>query len=165
MAKLYELTTAYNQLEQMLDDPSAEDGQIAAYLDECGGALREKVTNIAMLIGNIESTAEAMEKAEKRIAERRKSIENRAKSIRHYVLRNMLAANITKIECELFKISVRTNPPAVIIDDEAAIPIAYLRQPEPPAPKPDKKAILADIKQGVVIDGVRVEQGHSLIIS
>lgn len=162
--KLYELTKAYAQLETMLEDPETDNQHLEAYLDECGDALREKATNIAFLIQNYEATAEAIENAEKRMAERRKAIENRVKSIKQYVLRNMQANGITKIECPEFVIGIRNNPPSVVIDDEDAIPMAYLRQPEPPAPKPDKKAILADIKQGVVIDGCHVEQTQSLVI-
>lgn len=165
MTALYQLTTAYAQLAEMVDNPEADDQQIAAWLEECQGELRDKATNIVMLVQNLEATADAIDNAEKRMADRRKVIENRAKSIKAYVLRAMQAANITKIECPEFRISVRNNPPRVVIDDENAIPIAYLRQPEPPPPAPDKKAILADIKQGVIVDGAHIEIGQSLAIS
>lgn len=161
--KLYELTSAYTRLEAMLEEDT-DDTSIATYLDACEGALREKATNIAFLVQNLETTSEAIAAAEKRMAERRKAIDNRVKRIKDYVLRSMLAAGISKIECEYFRIGIRNNPSKVVIEDPAAVPIQYLRQPPIPAPEPDKKAMLADIKQGVVIDGVRVEQGQSLVI-
>lgn len=160
--KLYELTKAYSELENLLED--TDDVKIVSYLEECEGALQEKATNIAMVIQNLEATANAISEAEKNMANRRKFIENRIQSIKDYVLSNMQAAEIQKIECAYFKISRKKNPPKVVIDDESLIPIAYLRQPEPPPPSPDKKAILADIKEGVIVEGAHIEQTEWLEI-
>ena len=45
-----------------------------------------------------------------------------AKGIRDYLLNNMQACGISKIESPWFVLSVKQNPPAVVIDDEASIP-------------------------------------------
>ncbi len=163
--KLYEITGAYAQIEQMLDNPDIGEADLLQAIDEVDGALKEKAQNIAMAVRNLETTAEAIKEAETHMAERRKSIENKVKSIKDYVLRCMTAAGVTKIECEYFRMAIRNNPQKVVIDDENAIPLAYLRQPEPPPPAPDKKAMLADMKQGVVIDGAHMEQTQSLVIT
>lgn len=163
--KLHEITGAMIQFESMLDDPEIDEARMLEAIDVMDMALKEKATGIVMVVQNLEATATAMKDAEQRMADRRRVIENRVKSIKTYVLLNMQAAGINKIECPEFKISVRNNPPKIVITDEAAIPLAYLRQPEPPAPMPDKKAILADIKQGVVIDGCHMEIGQSLVIT
>lgn len=162
--KLYELTSAYSQLEQLIDSPDADEQQLAKYLDECEGALQEKATNIAMVIGNLETVSEGISNAIANMSARKSVVDNRIASIKRYILTNMQAANIQKIECDLFRISRRKNPPSVVIDDEAAIPLTHLRQPEPPPPKPDKKAILADMKEGCVVDGCHLEQNERLEI-
>lgn len=164
MANLYQLTAAYAELETLLENPEADEQKVTAWLDECGGALRDKATDIAKFIRNLEATADAIEAAEKDMAARRKVIENRVKSIKTYVLRNMQAADISKIECEWFKISRQKNPPSIVIDDENAIDIRYWRQPEPPPPSIDKRALLDDIKNGVVVDGAHAEQSERLVI-
>jgi hypothetical protein len=76
----------------------------------------------------------------------------------------MVNSGITKIECEYFKIAVRDSPPSVLITDPALIPAEYMKIPEPPAPSPDKKKIIDDLKQGVVIDGVQMQKTQYLQI-
>ena len=163
--KLYQISDAYRQIDALLDDDTVDEAQLLQAIEEVDGELKSKATSVAMFIQNLEATAKAIKEAEERMATRRKAVENRSKSIKEYVLRCMIGANITKIECPEFKLVVAINPPRVVIDDEAAIPLTYLRQPEPPPPAPDKKALLADMKLGVIIDGCHMEQGQSLRIS
>lgn len=165
MPKLYELTAAYNHITALIDDDATANDELLVYFNEIEGELQDKATNIAKLIENLEATAENIKAAEGRMAGRRKALENRADSIRKYLLTNMVNSNIFKIECDYFKIAVRDNPPAVIVDDESAVPSEYFRTPEPPKPTIDKKKILADIKEGVVISGVHLEQSKRLSIS
>ena len=164
MTRLFEVAKAYSELEQLIENDDAEDQQLIVWMNECSGELKEKITNITALVQNLEVTSDAIKSAENRMKERRQKIDRRVESIKSYLLNGMKTAGINKIECDYFKISIRNNPPSVIIDDEAAIPMEYLRQPEPPAPQPDKKAILSDIQQGVIIEGCHIERGQSLVI-
>jgi hypothetical protein len=164
MTALYELTAAYKQLENLTDGDISEEEFFRA-VDLIDGELRDKAQQIGFLIGNLDATAKAIKEAEEKMANRRKSLENRAKAIKAYILRNMQSANIHKIECAgFFVIGRQKNPPSVVVDDEKAIPIAYWRQPETPPPCPDKKAILDDMKQGVIVDGCHIEQSERLVI-
>lgn len=165
MPKLHELTAAYNHLDALIDDTEMTNEQLVTFVEAIEGAISEKSENIAKLIENLETTSESMKAAEAKLATRRKAVESRVKAIKGYLLGNMINSGIQKIECEYFKISVRDNPPTVIVDDQTAIPREYMKQPEPPPQQaPDKKKILDDWKQGVVIDGVRIEQGKRLEI-
>lgn len=163
MPKLYELAAAYKQLEILIDEDVTND-TLHESLDAIEGVLVDKGKDVAAFIRNLEVEAEAIKYAEYQMSARRKSLENRIKGIRNYLLTNMLQAGIEKIECPLFKVSVCNNPPSVIVDDEKLIPSEYMRQPEPPPPSPDKKKILEDIKQGVIVDGCHIEQGKTLLI-
>ena len=161
MTKLHELTAAYKQLETMIDDPEYD---VSTYLAECQGAIQEKAINIIKLVQNLDATVEAMKAAENRMSDRRKSIENRIESIKDYVKHNMQNSGVHKIECEYFVLTVKNAPPKVVITDEKEIPLQYWRQPEPPPMSIDKKAIAADIKEGVVVSGAHTEQGQYLVI-
>jgi Siphovirus Gp157 len=163
MPKLHELTAAYSHIEALVDDDILTEQQLIEYVNAIEGALQEKGENIAKLIENLESVAENIRTAEGRMAVRRKAIENRAESIRKYLLTNMVNSGITKIECPYFKISVRTSPAVVVVIDESAVPDQYMRQPETPPKTPDKKKIVDDLKQGVVIEGVRLEQDNKYL--
>ena len=158
--RLYELTNEYRRVAELIEqDAAPEDVETA--LTVITGEMKAKATNIAMLIEDLDASAEAIRTAEKRMAERRKAVENQADRIRQYLLTSMLGSGITMIECPHFKITVRDTPPAVVVDDETAIPTEYMRQP--PA-VPDKKKIMDDLKVGVVIDGVHAEKGKTLQI-
>lgn len=158
--KLYELSSAYRQLEAAVDDES-EDADLLALLEQISGELREKAVNVAKVLQNLESDAKAIKEAAKRMSDRARAAEGRASRMRDYLLQNMLGSGIHSIECDHFVLKVRDNPEAVVIDDATKIPAEYLRQPPP---EPDKRSILADIKHGVVIDGVHTERGKRLEI-
>ena len=162
--RLFELTASFSELEKLADSPETVDENIYQWLDECKGALQDKCTDIAKFIGNLEATATAIKAAEENMANRRKAIENRVKSIKGYVLRSMQQADILKIECPEFKISRQKNPPSCVIDDEKSVSIEYWRQPETPPPALDKRMILDHIKNGVCVDGAHLETSERLVI-
>ena len=88
-----------------------------------------------------------------------------AAGLHKYLLENMERAGISKIDCPLFSISIRRNPPAVKVDP-LMLPAEWWKTPDPkpPAPQPDKVAIKAAIQVGIDIPGARMVQGQRLEI-
>lgn len=76
----------------------------------------------------------------------------------------MALAGVQKIDCPHFAIKVAADPPSVVIDDERQVPAEFIRQPEPPPPQPDKKAIAEALKAGQDIPGARLVRGKRLDI-
>ena len=70
----------------------------------------------------------------------------------------MAAAGVTKIECPDVTLSRRKNPASVEVFEEGLIPQAYMRTPTPPPPEPDRKAIIAALKEGIDVPGCRLMQ-------
>ena len=161
---LYVLADEYKQAATQLADLDLPDEVVADTLESLQFPIEQKAANVAMFVRNLESTAEAIRAAEGEMAKRRKALENRAASVREYLKANMLRTGITKIECPMFKISVRDNPVAVRVIDETAIPAKFMRQPEPPPPSPDKKAIGEALKAGEEVSGCALERGNRLEI-
>lgn len=158
---LYLLSAEYQAAAQHLADMDLDDTTVADTLEGLAGELEVKATNIAMMIRNVEAEAEAIREAERGMERRRKTKEALTERLRAYLKENMERAGIPPIECPYFRISIRDNPPSVVIDAESQIPAEYMRQP--PA-VPDKKAIAAAIKEGHDIPGARVERGNRLEI-
>lgn len=149
---LYQITDQYLQTLQQIED--SEDGDsVNDLLDSLGTDLKEKATNVAMYIRNLESTAESIKAAEKQMADRRKAIEAKAERIKEYLLENMERTSITKIECPYFKIAVRENPESLIVDIGAQIPDEYYKEPPPPEKVLDKVALKKDLQLGVIVEG------------
>lgn len=167
MTALYQLVEQYRSLEALdaSDDLPAE--VIRDTLEGLTGELTLKATNVAKYIMNVEAMAEAVERASTQMKGRANRMRNRADSIREYLRNNMQGAGITKIEAVEFVLSLKKNPPAVVIDDEAAIPADYIVTPEPlppPLPRPDKKLIAKAIKEGFSVPGCHLEQAERLEI-
>ena len=161
---LYALTGQYAEAACVLADIDADPDLVEAALHGLKDALETKAVNVAYFIRNQEVLAQAIKDAEANMAARRKALENRIAEVKAYLLSNMIAAEIHKIECPYFKISVRHNPMKVVITDPKAVPFEYMRQPPILDMEPDKKKILDDLKEGVVIEGAQIERSQRLEI-
>lgn len=164
MTALYELAAQYRDIATRLQDMDLDEQTIADTLESVSGELEEKATNTAMVIRNLEASAAAIKEAEAGMAARRKTIERRAESLRRYLLDNMVACNMQKIESPYFQIAVRDNPPAVDVFEPGLLPAEYMRQPEPPPPAPDKAAIRVVLKSGHDVPGARLTHSKRIDI-
>ena len=74
----------------------------------------------------------------------------------------MKAIGKDKVECPLFKVSVRTNAPSIVIQDSAFIPRKFVT--EKTVLTPDKKALKEAIELGEVVEGVSLVRSNTLSI-
>lgn len=160
MTALYVLASDYRAAAEALADLDLDPQTVADTLESMSGELEVKATNVAYMARNLESLAASIKEAEAGMAARRKALENRAAGLRDYLLRNMQACGMTKIESPHLQISIRANPPSVDVFDAAQIPAEYMRQPEPPPPAPNKTAIAAALKLGQDVPGARLTQSQ-----
>lgn len=161
---LYVLGAEYRAAADMLADLDMPDDVVRDTLESISGDLEAKAVNVAQFVRNLESSAEQIKAAEKAMSDRRKAIENRADRVRQYLLDNMIATGITKIECPYFKLTVRDNPPAVVINEPGLIPASYMTDPPPPPPAPDKTLIKKAIQDGFEVPGAHLTRGKRLEI-
>lgn len=161
---LYEISAQYLSDLNRLNELDLDEQTFLDTLEGLSGELEQKAINVAMYAKNLEASADAIKQAEKSMADRRKAIESKQEKIRQYLLENMLKTGITKIECPHFVLSTRKNPPSVEVLMQDQIPDEYFDIPEPPPPTLNKKRLAEDLKAGVVIEGARLTQGHSLQI-
>ena len=154
---LYELAGEYRQAAIALSDMDLDEVTIKDTLEGLSGDLEKKATNVAFFIRNLEATGEQIKLAEKQMADRRKAMENRAERIKEYLKENMEIAGINEISCPHFKLTIRKNPPSVVIDAESQIDFFYFLQPETPPPQVNKKLIATEIKAGRVVLGAHLD--------
>lgn len=165
MSTLFELATEYRQDVAKLADLDIDDQTLADSLEAVEWPLAVKARNIGALITDLESQADAVLQVEARIVARRKALQARSARLRDYLLAGMQAAGVSKIDHPEASISIRANPPAVDVFDEAQIPVEFMRVPPQPAPQPDKAAIKNAIKAGQEVPGARLVQGVSLKVA
>src|SRR5574337_1302668 len=142
---LYEIEARYHAALALLYDEDTPEDVALDTIDSVEGEMEVKAEAYAAIIGNLEHLAAGIREAEKRQAERRKSLEAKAERLRQRLLDAMVGGGIPRFETPRFRISVRANPEKVVIDDEAAIPAIYLRE-IPAKYEPDKSLMRAAMK-------------------
>ncbi len=165
MTALYQLAADFRAAAEQLADLDLPPEVVADTLDSLAGDIELKAQNVALFSRNLEATAAAIKQAEADMAKRRKALESRVQSLRDYLMRSMLATGIKKIEGPYLRIGIRDNPEAVEVFDAAQVPGAFMRQPEPPPPAPDKAAIKAAIKAGQEVPGAKLTRSQRLDIA
>lgn len=159
--KLYELTESYLNLQELSEKPEVPQELITSALEQVGEELEVKAENIAKLIKTLEVDITGFKEEEKRLSNRRKSLENRVKNLKEYLDGAMKATGKTKFKGKLFSFNIQPNLPGVEVLDEKLIPKKYFVNQ---APVLDKKTILKDSKNGEDIPGVKIIQTESLRI-
>ena len=160
---LYALSAEYQAAAERLSDLDLPDEVIADTLEGMAGAIELKGQQIGFLVRNHESLAEQIKAAENEMAKRRKAHEARAESLKKYLLQNLQATKIQKIECAYFKISVRDNPESVVVDCDAEIPKDYFKE-VPASYVLDKMLVKRAFKDGYIVPGAHIDRTQRLDI-
>ena len=159
--KLYELTQNYLNLQELLENEEIPKEMITEALDNVGEELEAKAENIAKLIKTLEVDITGYKAEELRLSNKRKSLENRVKSLKEYLDNAMKVTGKTKFKGKLFSFSIQKNTPSVNVLDEKLIPEEYFIPQEPAL---DKKRLLSDLKSGIKVEGAEIKQTESLRI-
>ena len=168
---IYQLTTKYIEdmeyLEQGIDVKTGEiiDLENKEKIQEIKEAISkdvvEKASNIIKVISNRTIQAELIQKEIERLEKYLKSYENATNALKKIVSNTMETLNLTKIETESGRISIRKSQSVNIIEQDK-IPSKYIKQTI--TEKVDKVAIKEDIKQGILVDGAALKTNYSLVI-
>ena len=161
--KLYDLVESYQNIQNLLDSEDVDKSALEMALTVIETEIKAKAQNVAIIVRGLESDADIIKAEEKRLAERRKALENKATWLKGYLSDELDKAGLDKVKTHTFTIALQKNRPAVQINDEKAIPAAFLTI-IPEQYVIDKKAIAAAIKDGQEVPGAELTQGKSLRI-
>lgn len=168
MTALYALTTQYLELAEKLAEGDFDAQTIADTIEASGitDELAIKAQGCEFIARGALAHHAAIDAEIARLQDLKASRERAAQAMREYIKSCMERAGIEKIECPLFKISIRSNPPAVEVTDPLSLPKEFWRTPEPkpPVAAPDKAAIKAALQSGVEVIGARLTQSTRLDI-
>ena len=162
MSHLYEITGQFKELAALAD--GADEDMAVAIRDTMQGIeaeFNEKAIAVSHVILNFSADIAALDLEIDRLQERKRLIANREKSIKEYLRENMEAAEITKISCPLFSITLSKGRESVVVDSQDLIPDDLMRVKTELAP--DKTAIAKLLKAGTEVPGAHLECGQSSI--
>ncbi|MFK4234228.1 siphovirus Gp157 family protein [Pseudomonas guariconensis] len=162
MSTLYELTGQFKELAVLM---GGVDEDMAIAVRDTMGAIEaefnDKALAVSRVILNMDGDIEAVDAEIERLQERKRIMTNRKGQIIDYLRENMEAAEITKISCPLFTITLCKGRESVIVDDEKLLDDDLVN------PKvtmvPDKRAIAERLKAGQEVKGAHLERGQASI--
>jgi hypothetical protein len=162
---LYDLSSELAEIRSMAEsgdlspeDQAEADRLISTALD---GLLPKKVEGYCGLIRSLKLEAEAFAAEEKRLAGHRLAREGLAARLTERLQAGLEVAGVDKLKAGLFTVALQASPPTVEIARDAEIPAEYLT---PQEPRIDRRGLLAAVKGGREIPGVRLTQGRHLRI-
>ena len=147
-----EYQSAFNDMQSMDLDAETINDSLAAIK----GEFEDKAINCVKWEKGIEGKLSAIDTEIKRLQAMKKTVTNQRDSFREYIRGSMEATGIDKIECDLFKITLRLPTPVVEILDIDAIPYEF--KEDVLTVKVDKNAIKRALKEGD-IEGVKLVDG------
>lgn len=134
-------------------------------LDELQEQFEDKAENIALYVKNITAEAEAVRSEEKKLAERRRTMERKTERLKAYLSEAMTATGTNKISTPKTVISFRKSVAVELDDDfaewakENATFLLDYKQPTA-----NKTAIRNALKNGSVIEHARLAEKMNLVI-
>lgn len=169
MTALFNIANQYLRLAEQLADGDFDAATIADTIEASGitDELATKAQGIEYVARGAEAHNLAIDAEIARLQALKAQRMKVAAGLRGYLLDNMQRMQIERIDCPMFSISIRKNPPSVDIYDPMSLPAQYmvLPEPKPVIAAPDKKAIAAAIKAGAEITGAKLVQGLRLSIA
>jgi len=157
---LWQLTDQYLQaLQALTSDDDLPPEVVRDTLDALAGDLTTKAQNVAAYVQMLGNETEAIKAEIDRLRALEKRVDKHAQRLREYLHENMARAGISKIEstqAPFFRISIRRNPPRVVVDDENMIPWAYKRQKV--IEEVARDDIKRDLAAGIEVPGAHLEQ-------
>jgi hypothetical protein len=139
--------------------------ELAAMLLDAITGTKRKIDNSTQVLAMYEHLETAALAEGARLQLRAKRFARQRERLENYLIATIEQSGLKKLDGETSAIALRICPERVVIDDENAIPPAFLRIPAPPAAVPDKTAIKQAIAAGAVVDGAHVERGMRLVRS
>ena len=146
MASIYELTQEFETLWQLMEDGLLDDDALAGAFDVATEDLAAKLEGYCKFIKNLESDIAGLKEEEKRLATRRKTMENTVERSKLAMQKAMMMAGEKKIPAGSFTCSIQDNPPKVVLDEQYLenIPEKFL---VPQEPQINKKLMLEMLKE------------------
>jgi len=139
-----------------------EETIVLKQLDELAKQETEKIDNIAYAFKHADAEIAFLKDEEKRIADRRRAIENNNERFREYIKNTFIFHGIEKIKGKVHTLSLRKSQRVIIDCEPEELPTGYVT--EKITYQPDKRLLGEHLKAGSKIQGAHIEENITLNI-
>ncbi|MDX0354276.1 hypothetical protein GOC51_03520 [Sinorhizobium meliloti] len=151
---------AKSLLSSLRDQGVDDDAELVADAIEGETNLVEAIEAALAQIDECDVLVTGLKAKEAEFEARRKTVEKRAERIRTLIEQAMLATDQLSMKLPTATLSLTKRAAALIVTDEADIPAKYWVEQPRPAPKLDKKALTADLREAkAAIPGATLDNG------
>lgn len=156
---LFEISEDFRVLDDLLEEADIESPEVQQYLaqwsDELRNNLEDKVDNYAAYITTLLARAEARKAEAKRLAERAKSDENKAKALKDNLKRMLEVMKVKTVDTARFKVTVATAGGRQAIECNV-LPEDLPKQFQKIVVEQDSKALYEVLSAGKEVAGCRL---------
>lgn len=158
MATLYELSASARDLYEMLQAEEIDEQTVNDTLESMGA--EEKLVSYCQIIGQLKADSEMYANEARRVAARKKTVENSIERMKTAVHDYLVACNKDSDKAGTFAIRLTKSASAEIVDP-SAVPAEYL---VPVEPKFDKTTIRKKLLAGEEIAGAQLVYSEGVTI-
>ncbi|ALN76778.1 siphovirus Gp157 family protein [Staphylococcus agnetis] len=158
MSNLFDLNENELEILEMLENEELSFEDVKDTLDSIREEQKRKYDFMQKMILSLKGDVNTLKERETSLNKRRKSYENKIKSLQKYMLDSMKYKGETKFKTEEFTYFIRKSE-TTQIEDENVIPDKYKT---PQLPKIDKTQIKKDLKSGIEVSGASLIENESL---
>jgi len=161
MTQLHKLSHEMEKVKGLLGDGVPAEA-INDTLEGLDLEFKDKAEKMLFLVSNMQSDVDQIDKEIERLTDKKRVVNNNQNQLKEYLRSNMEATGIDKIECPLFRITLKKALKVVVIDDQDDLDDEFIKvDTEITA---DKKAIAAAIKEGREVIGAHLEDGKRALL-
>ena len=160
-AALYMIAANYRNILQMaLDEGLEADEELREALLNIRDELADKVDNVCYVIRALNEQADSLKNEAERLTEKAKARANRADRLKEYLMGNLNAAGVTKVQAAHHTVSVVKGRETVAIRSEQEIPAQFWKVET----SLKKRELIDALKRGEEISGAELTRGDSYIL-
>lgn len=158
---LYELKGKYLNLLELAESDDISEEAFKDTLESMEYDLEEGVNEYTKIIKQLQAEQEIINLETERLRKKSKALDMKVNFLKVNLQQTLNLAGVKRVNTPLFKVYIQKNPPSVTIENGVKIPEQYYI---PQDPKLDKEKLKEDIKKGIDIADVSLQQSESLRI-
>lgn len=155
---LFQMSDTARQLHELLESGDIDEQVLLDTMESIGAG--EKLEDYVYVMKSMEAEMSMYDTEITRLKENKRVLENRTEYLKSKIIEYMQATGQKTANSGTFKLTMRENK-SCEITNESEIPLEFLRE-VPAKYEPDKKALLAALKNGEKISGASLKTSYSV---
>ena len=161
--KLYELAQSMEELKQLIQEGELDNDMLLSTLESVELDIETKADNICCIIKELEGNINTLASEKERLARLSERYNNNIDWLKNYLKFNLVKIGKEKLKTDRFSINVSNRKPKLVINEEL-LSNNYKYEETKVITKINRDKISDDISNGLVVEGVTLEEVKALTI-